>query len=127
MTAERANHKAEVERLFEVASQAAARERSCRAGLSARGRQVAQAGKLIGLVSVAGLVLLSVFRRRGHRDEQGVDGEHRPGALERTGDHILTLVRWGVTASHLWTMATTPREGSPDAEAIQDGGCSASG
>ena len=121
MTAERANHKAEVERLSEIARQAVARERSCRAGLSARGRKVAKAGKIIGLVSVAGLVLLSVVRRRNDHDEQGADGEHHPGVLERAGDRILTLVRWGVTASHLWTMASTPRQGPPVAEAVQDG------
>lgn len=121
MTADWSSHKAEVERLSGIASQAAARERSCRAGLSARGRQVAQAGKLIGLVSVAGLALLAVARRRDDRGEQSTDGEHRPGPLEQAGDLILTLLRWGVAASQLWTMATTPSQSSPAAEAVREG------
>jgi hypothetical protein len=122
VTADWSGHKAEVERLSGIASRAAARERSCRAGLSARGRQVARAGKLIGLVAVAGVALLTVARRRDDRDdEQSGDGERRPGPLEQAGDLILTLLRWGVAASQLWAMATTPSQSSPAAEAAREG------
>jgi hypothetical protein len=65
--------------------------------------------------------LLTVARRRDDRNEQSGDGEHRPGPLEQAGDLIRTLVRWGVTASQLRTMATTPSQGSPAAEAAREG------
>jgi hypothetical protein len=100
--------KTEVLRLAGVAEQAAAHERDCRAQLAARGKKLARTGLVIGGASAAGFLLISVLRR----DEDDRDRRKRKdsrGPLERAGDHFMTLVRWGATASHLWTLVFSPQ------------------
>ena len=108
MASDPSGQKAEVRRLADIALQAAAHERERRTVLSVRGKKAVRKGIVIGAASVAGFVLVSMLLRHRHHDEDGAERERSPGIFERAGVHFLTLVRWGVTASHLWTLAASP-------------------
>lgn len=125
MTAERNSQKEEVLRLAGIANQAVARERSRRARLSMRGHRAAKTGLLVGSAAVAGMVLVSALRRREHHDSDDKAGEHRAaenraGVFERTGEHLLSLLRWGITASHMWTLAVAPKPAPTAPEPVPD-------
>ncbi len=107
--------KTEISELADVALQAAERERDYRASLAARGRRTVRKGVLIGGAATAGILLVSVLRRNRDDDDRRRDSR---GVLERAGDHFLTVMRWGVTASHLWALAFSPQP--PAADTLPD-------
>jgi hypothetical protein len=112
------SQKAEVSRLADIAMRAADHERECRASLAARGRRVARKTIVIGGAASAGFVLISMFRHHRRDDEDGRKHRDLRGTFERAGDAFLTLVRWGMTASQLVTMAFSPQPGA--AETLPD-------
>lgn len=101
--------KTEVQRLADVAEQAAAHERDCRAQLAARGRKLARTGLVIGGASAAGILLISLIRSDEGDDRDRKKRRDSRGPFERASDHFMTLVRWGATASHLWTLVFSPQ------------------
>lgn len=101
--------RAEVERLADVALQAAVDERTCRANLAAGGRKTLRKGLVIGAATAAGFVLVSVIGRHWREDDD--DGKRHKdarGVFERAGDYFLTVMRWGVTVGQFWRMAFVP-------------------
>ncbi|MEJ2298430.1 MAG: hypothetical protein P8X94_08015 [Woeseiaceae bacterium] len=102
--------KTEVQQLADAAMQAAAYERECRVDLTARARKTVRKGLVIGAVSIGGFMLVSTLLDRRHRDEDGKKRDDSRGVFERAGDMFMTLVRWGATASHLWTLGFSPQQ-----------------
>jgi hypothetical protein len=109
MAASFGGQRAEVERLADVALQAAAYEHTCRANLVARGRRAARKGLVIGAATAAGFVVVSVIARHwGDDDKDDRKRDDSRGIFERAGDYFLTVMRWGVTLGQFWRMAFAP-------------------